>query len=367
MSSYPYDSIVVNGRTIPIDDIMAGRHPPALEVEAALFSFIKDWLNARESFTLKTSGSTGVPKAITIARDQMITSAKRTQQVLGLKKGDTALVCLHPDYIAGKMMLVRCFVTGMKIVFAAPSGNPFYEIRDNDIDFCALVPLQVYHILQSGHLARLDRIRTVLIGGGKVTDDIIARLREIDCRCYSTYGMTETVSHVALRLLNTQDTTDCYVALPGVALSLDGRGCLVIDCAWLHQPVVTNDIVELRDNKTFIWLGRWDNIINTGGVKIVPEKIEEMIENCFRDASIGNRFFLASIPDLRLGNKVILVIEGTHPEEDIRTSLQALKVEEPYAYPQLLLFIPRFIEAGNGKVNRNATTLVAIQSHHSSD
>jgi len=367
MSGYPFNSIVVNGVTVPIDDLMAGRHLPSLEIEAALFSFIQQWFNGQESFNLKTSGSTGIPKAITIPRDQMILSAKRTEKALGLRKGDTALVCLHPDYIAGKMMLVRCFVSGMKIVFSTPSGNPFDDINNHDIDFCALAPLQLHDILRSGNAARFNRVRTALIGGGKVSDDDIARLQEINCRCYSTYGMTETVSHVALRLLNTQDATEYYVALPGVTLALDERECLVIDSNWLAQPVITNDVVKLLDKKTFIWLGRWDNIINTGGLKIVPEQVEKEIEKCFRDAAIINRFFLASIPDPRLGNKVILVIEGMHSEEVVRSSLLALKHKQPYAHPQMLLFIPKFIESANGKINRNATASVAVQTRHSSD
>ncbi len=366
MHIYDYDSLIVDGLTIHIDDVIAGKQVPATGAEGALFSFIQQWFAGQENFSLKTSGSTGTPKSITISRQQMIASALRTEQAIGLKQGDVALVCLHPDYIAGKMMLVRCFVTGMKIVFVSPSSNPFQKLGDREIDFCALVPLQIHDILQSSYKERLQRVKLVLTGGGALDPVTVKSLQELECRCYATYGMTETVSHIALRLLNTANATPHYVALPGVALSLDTRGCLVIDCDALPHRVFTNDVVELLDNERFIWLGRWDNVINTGGVKIIPEPIEEKIERIFRAAAIKNRFYLGSVPDRRLENKIALVIEGSVSRKLVRSSLLALKLEEPYGFPKLILFSPAFIEAANGKVNRSETTIQALQLDHSS-
>ena len=369
LDAYPYDILVVNGRTTHISDLIAGNYVAADDAETALALFIQQWADGQENFILSTSGSTGSPKAITITRQQMISSARRTQEALGLMKGNAALVCLHPDYIAGKMMLVRCFVIGMKILFVSPSANPFQHVGDHQIDFCAFVPLQLHDILLSPDKELLRRIQVVIIGGGPINEETVTNIQGLECRCYATYGMTETVSHIALRLLNTAKATTYYEVLPEVALSLDERGCLVIDSPSLPQRVVTNDVVELLDDKRFNWLGRWDNVINTGGIKILPEQLEEKIAVLFREASIQNRFYLDSLPDPRLGSKIVMIVEGSASLDAVSSSMLPLRLAEPYAYPKLILFIPGFIEAANGKINRNATTIHAFHasgSGHSS-
>jgi O-succinylbenzoic acid--CoA ligase len=362
MRPYPYDSLIVNGLPIHIDDLSAGKCLPADAFESALFSFVRQWLDGQETFVLRTSGSTGDPKEIEITREQMISSAFATQQVLGLKQGDSALVCLHPDYIAGKMMLVRCFVTGMRIFFLSPSANPLFHLGDQRIDLCALVPLQLHDVLQTPDSERLNQIRILLIGGGAIDEETIARLSDFTCKAFATYGMTETVSHIALRLLNTPDAKPYFTALPSVTLEVDPRGCLIINSPILTLPVITNDLVELVDKNKFVWIGRSDNVINSGGIKIIPERIEERITTMFRKASIANRFYVDSFPDSRLGDKVVLVVEGSVSADTIRSSLVPLKEVEPYAFPKLILFVPHFIQAANGKINRRATTNMAFRA-----
>lgn len=357
MNVYPFASILINGRDVPVHDIISGSAIPRDDFEKDTFLFISDWLGEKTDFLLHTSGSTGIPKDVVISRAQMTASAEMTAKALELKEGYHALLCLSPAYIAGKMMLVRCFVTGMKIIAVTPSGNPLVNIGvDQKIDFAALVPLQVHNILHSFQATLLDRITTVIIGGGSLDDESCEMLQPFAARVYATYGMTETVSHIALRPLNGTNKSDEFTVLPGIQIEQDDRGCLTIDWNILPSTVVTNDIVELAGKKTFRWLGRWDNVINTGGLKVIPETLESVIGKIFRTLKIDHHFFITSATDKKLGNKIQLIIEGDVPTvmlENLKSSLDhSLKKHE---VPREIIHIKRFKFTDTGKINRKST------------
>jgi O-succinylbenzoic acid--CoA ligase len=356
--TYPHASIWINGRQAAISDIVAGVELPRSDFETNTFTFIRDWLNGREEFRIRTSGSTGTPKVIAIRRDQMIASARMTAQALGLQEDDSALVCLDTKYIAGQMMLVRCFTTGMKILATDPVANPFHNVAEtHTIDFTALVPYQVQEILHSGEVSRLDGVRNILIGGAALDEKTRSMLQIFRCRCFVTYGMTETISHIALQRINGETPSSYFEALPGVSLRLDDRSCLVINAPHLIQAVITNDIAELIGPGKFRWTGRWDNVINSGGVKISPERLEEQIGEIFRRLAIDRRFYIAGVPDERLGNKVVLIVEGEPFLNEERTLLD-LGMKENMSkleIPKDVLTVKEFTFTETGKINRIST------------
>jgi len=357
MNNYSFPSITINGREVEIKDILGKTATAGSKFESTTFLFIQNWFSPADAFIQHTSGSTGIPKPIAITRKQMITSAQMTQQALDLKANDTSLVCLDTEYIAGKMMMVRSFVTDTKIIAISPSSNPFAALpRNLKIDFAALVPLQVHEVIRSPQRHWLNSIKNIIVGGAPLSDETTKNLSSSSGRIFETYGMTETLSHVALRRVNGPSASECFTALPGITINTDERGCLEISVPYLDNKIMTNDIVEIKENTKFKWLGRWDNIINSGGVKIIPEKVEKEIQELFNRLKVEGRFFIASRPDPALGNKLILIIEDSLPQslmENIKSSLGDHL--SPYEVPKEFFVNVDFVFTKNGKISRSET------------
>ncbi len=318
--------------------------------------FIHQWLSGQEQFPVHTSGSTGKPKEITISRRQMLNSARKTISHLALTSDDTAILCLDARYIAGIMMIVRAMAGNMQLVVTEPSGNPFKEIREIPANyFIAIVPYQAYHILEENSCFP-GIPKAVLIGGGNTDHTLIQKIRSTNTPSYHSFGMTETVSHIALKRLDGIATPD-YSVLEGIGISLDNRGCLVIDAPDLNDnKLITNDLIEITGSKTFRWLGRYDLVINSGGIKIHPEQVEEKIEQLFSNLNIDNNFFISSVPDDKLGEKVVLIMENVGTSLEIKTILAYLSDNLPeYHCPKEMLFLPEFEYTDTGKINRLKT------------
>ena len=358
MSSYSFDSITINGREIKLELILGDLATPLSTFEAATFLFIQKWFSSTNAFEQTTSGSTGVPKSILITRQQMIASAQLTAEALQLKAGETSFLCLDPAYIAGKMMLVRSFVVGMKIVAVNPSANPFDELpRNVAVDFTAIVPLQLNEIIESDQAYRLDSTKNILVGGAALNQAILKKLSKSSGRVYSTYGMTETVSHIALQAVNGPFASEYFTVLPGIKISADERGCLEIRAPHLGEKIVTNDLVEIKNPSHFKWLGRADNIINTGGIKVIPEKIEAEIHRLFEQHKVKNKFLISGIADRMLGSKIILLIDGELVGFTLETLKSHLKKILPtYEIPKEIYTNINFVFTENGKINRSETT-----------
>lgn len=300
--------------------------------------FCKEWLEGKERFSLRTSGSTGTPKTIEVHRDQMIASAKKTIKALGLREGMTALVCLDVNFIAGKMMIVRSLVAGMKMTVVEPNANPFDGV-DDKIDFAALVPYQVRSSNLSGK---------IIVGGAPISFELLSQIKKIDTPVYATFGMTETLSHIALQKLNGNDAQDFFEVLDGIDISVDDRQCLLITADYLKEVVISNDVVELINPRQFRWLGRWDNVINTGGVKVMPEKVEQAVYDLIR----GNRYFVASLPHEQLGQQVVLVIEGKENVDEKHLADSLRKRLSKYELPKQILYCSEFTLTPTQKINR---------------
>jgi O-succinylbenzoic acid--CoA ligase len=334
------------------------------DFEKASLDFISNWIKGVEVFTLNTSGSTGTPKPITVTRDQLKASARLTINALRLSENQTALVCLDTRYIAGIMMIVRSLEAGMNMIMVQPCSNPL-ELVDEDIpiDFTALVPLQVETLLHSPNRNQFGKIKSVLIGGAGINQPTLQELKALSCDCYATYGMTETLSHIALQKLNGTYAQDHFETLTEIVLNKDERGCLVIHAPHISdKPMVTNDLVELITPTTFRWLGRADNIINTGGVKIIPEMVEASIAMMFNELNISTRFFVAGLPDPLLGQSVSLIMEGSPLAAQIQEHLQKKLMELPDRYdrPKSIRYVSEFITTDTGKINKVKTIAILL-------
>lgn len=308
------------------------------EHEIDLGVFLLDWLDDKETIELTTSGTTGVPKVITIKKQSMVHSAIATGNFFNLHPQDKALLCLPARYIAGKMMIVRAMMLGLELDIMVPSSHLDDLLPHKAYDFVAIVPLQAENSLD-----KLHQFKKIIIGGAKVSDDLASKLKNIKSDIYETYGMTETITHIAAKKIG-----EAYFnVLEHVSISNDERNCLVIDAQSVSdEKVITNDIVEILNEKQFKWIGRYDNVINSGGIKLFPEQIEAKLAS-----KIGNRFFITSLPDDVLGSKVVLIIEGL--EQVIDTTI--FNSLDKFEKPKEILFVSEFVETETKKINRIRT------------
>lgn len=353
---YSHTHLLLNNKRISLSSIQQEKVTPESDFEKASLDFIHRWLNNQEAFTLQTSGSTGTPKKIEVTREQLIASATATINALGLKENDQALICLSTQYIAGIMMLVRCLVGNLNITAVEPASNPLRQVpTEAEFDFAALVPYQAETICSEMGVDELKRIKKIIVGGAPVSAMLMETLGKARSDVYQTYGMTETLSHIALQKISGVHTDTAFKALPGVRLDVDKRNCLVIQTDYLSTPIITNDVVEMLDANSFQWLGRVDNVINSGGIKLYPEKIEKTIELVFASLLINYPFFISALPDAKLGDKVSLVIESKHKINE-EALLQELKKHlQKHEIPRSILYTAVFEMTPTGKVNRKAT------------
>lgn len=313
-----------------------------------VYAFLAEWFSDAPDVEVQTSGSTGVPKRMRVEKRRMVCSACRTCGFLSLKEGDTALLCMNMKYIGAKMMVVRALVAGLRLMVRPASGSPLSDVEER-VDFLSVVPMQLYRCVRDAGLReRLSRVRCVIVGGGAVDESLCQALQELPCAVYSTYGMTETLSHVALRRLNGPDASEHYVPLEGIRLSLSGSGTLVVDAPDICAGrVVTNDVVCLYADGTFTVLGRTDNVVNSGGVKIQTEEDERILRGC-----IPVPFALTSVPDACLGEALVLLVQDslTLSDEDLRSCMSCLLPR--YHLPRHIVRVLRIPETENGKVDR---------------
>lgn len=313
-----------------------------------VLSFVEEWYSTSNIVKVQTSGSTGIPKILDIEKEKMIHSAKMTCDFFGFNKNHSALLCLPLEYISGKMMVVRALERDMQLYIGEPSITPLQNLNF-PIDFCAMTPLQVEHSLDKLHL-----IKNLIIGGAMVSESLKKKIHEslqskntdYKIQILETYGMSETLSHIALKEIF-PNAEPYFQVLNNIEISQDERGCLCVFASKLNNETLkTNDLVEIKNEKEFRFLGRADNIINSGGAKIFPEELESFIKN-----HIENETVFIGIPDEILGEKLVLIIEGKE-EHTIKNTIYHLKFEKSFHRPKEIFFVEKIPRTPNGKVDR---------------
>ena len=336
-------------------------------------TFLDEWYNTSDKVLVKTSGSTGKPQLLWVLKEKMKASARITCDFLGLCEGDTALLCMPLDFIAGKMMVVRAIVRKLRLIVIEPTGHPMaaahgilYDFSLNpvvpqtvtlptSITFGAMVPLQVFNTLQElGESKLLMDIRHLIIGGGGINEDMASELKPFPHHVWSTYGMTETLSHIALRPLSGSDAIEWYTPFEGVRLSLSEDHCLIIDApAVCEEPLQTNDIAVLADDGSsfFQIVGRKDNVICSGGVKIQIEEVERMLRPL-----MPVPFMVTKQKDEKFGEIPVLMYESEKPQD----WNEAITVLPPYWQPRRCVRVDHIPMTATGKpARKEAMRIVA--------
>jgi len=354
---------------------------PEVPWEKEIFEFLEEWNSGKEFILSKTSGSTGIPKEIELPKQAMKLSAQMTGKFFGLTEGNSALLCLPVNFIAGKMMIVRAAELKLKLYCIEPKSTlrlastcfdsaqqPALSNRRSAtenwllsavsadrqeieaFDFAPLTPMQVENSFDE-----LPKIRILLIGGAPLADSLREKLLQIPTKSFESYGMTETITHIGLKKIS----EEFFTVLDKVKIRLDERDCLVIQTPYFEKEIITNDIAEIKNENQFKWLGRFDNVINSGGIKLFPEQIEKKLK-----LYIKEEFIVTSLPDEILGEKLVLVIEGAsacfdllrlRSATELRTSNFEFRAPQlgKYEIPKEIYYIEEFPRTESGKIKRN--------------
>lgn len=331
---------------------------PQPDIKEQLKVFLEEWNSDSPTVGVQTSGSTGIPKQMQVEKERMRNSALLTCSFLGLQKGDTAFLCMPLRYIAGKMVVVRSLVAGLKLIAVQPSGHPLQGMKQPPV-FAAMTPMQVYNSLSVPQEREcLRHIRHLIIGGGAIDKTLADGLRDFPHCVWSTYGMTETLSHIALRRLNGPEATEWYTPFPSVKVSLSPQSTLVIEAPLVNpQVLTTHDVAELDAQGRFRILGRTDNIINTGGIKVQIEEVEERLK-----PGIEGDFAITSVPDMRLGEAITLLYKSPQPEEAIASFCTT--VLPPYWHPRHIYRVAQIPHTETGKISRAEAKKLAVECLH---
>lgn len=328
--------------------------------QASLADFLAEWFSPADTLWVQTSGSTGTPKRMQVEKRRMMNSAMLTVSFLNLQENDDALLCMPLKYIAGKMVVVRALIAKLRLVLISPCGHPLENIGKIPA-FAAMIPLQIYNSLKTpAEKERLKQIRHLIIGGGAIEHSMEEELKNFPYDVWSTYGMTETLSHIALRKLSGYSASEWYTPFSNVTLSSAPDGTLIIDAPSVcSQRLGTNDIVEFNSQGQFRVLGRKDNTINTGGVKVQIEQIEAALY-----PYMPLPFQITSAPDPKFGERIVLLIEGC--TKKITPELEGIMGKAfdklpAYWRPKQIVFVASLPMTETGKPDRAAAKQLVLQ------
>lgn len=316
--------------------------------ERDIFDFVIEWFNDKNFFIAFTSGSTGDPKAIQISKAYARASAERTAAFFDFQNMKNVLLCLPVSFIAGKMMLVRAFHSDLDLYIEKAESNPMINLNQK-IDFAAMTPHQLHNAIDSSS-EKVASISKILLGGGPLGKNLEREIQSFKNDIYIGYGMTETVTHIAIRKVNGDNASDYFTCMDGVHINQDDEKRLIINANHLGiSGLGTQDIVEINQSGNFRWLGRADRIINSGGVKFNPEQIENKLSE-----KIKEPFFVFGLKDEILGEKLIIVIESS----DETYKIDELKKEMPHL--KTIFYTSKFQRTHTGKVDRKKTVTTLI-------
>ena len=334
--------------------------------EKEIYLFLLELFSSSQSIIVSTSGSTGFPKDIGLQKTHLIASAMATLSFFNLKKDDSIWLCMPIKYIAGKMMIVRSIVGSLDLYYSKPNSSPFLE-KDTNVDFAAMVTNQVFEMLDSKDgTKQLSKINNLLIGGSELSNDLEERiLNTSSVNAWHSYGMTETITHIALRKLSLDEERRVFSLLPGISIRINKNAQLVIDAPNIGVfDLVTNDIAIINDDGSFVIIGRSDNVVISGGVKLFPEIIERKIKDY-----VTNDFFIGGVPDEKLGEKLTLFIEGSSVDNRLPELFnEGLNGElEKFEIPREMICLQTFLRTKSGKIRRKEIIAKFIDHNNLSD
>ena len=343
-----YTQLIINGEILSNQVLQDYCRNSKLTILHDIADFMLEWCDSSDFIQLHTSGSTGKPKTIRVQKKQMLQSAAATAQFFKFETQQKVLFNLPVKYIAGKMMIVRALYAQLNLICRfEPCSQPIQLLgADEFIDFTPLVPMQLHDVKDT------KSVQKILLGGGAISLQQEEQFQQLKAEIYHSYGMTETLSHIAIRKVNGINRSNHFKTLPGVKLQLDERGCLVIQVSYIDGQIVTNDIVDLLSETEFIWRGRIDHVINSGGVKLHPEEIEREISSL-----IKSDFFVYGIPDNHLGEKLCLFIESSEYDHQqlLQIKRDILLVINKIKTPKEIFTLTKFSRTYSGKVKREET------------
>lgn len=321
------------------------------EIIQQVHHFFDEWQNNSDTIVTKTSGSTGVPKEIVLKKEFMRNSALASGKFFGFQKGQRMRLALSPQTIGGKMLLLRGLLHEMIIEIVEPSKQPLEEVSET-IDFISFVPYQLAQIIEN-QPEKLKKVKTILLGGATISAQLNTQIQGLENAVYASYGMTETMSHVALRDVK---KSIVFQAIDGVKFSIGEQNQLIINAPNLGiHDLITNDVVKLLSSTAFEWQGRLDFVINSAGVKIHPEKVENALSTV-----VSSRFFIIGEPDETFGERVVLVIEGEQQEANFQFEKHLSK----YEIPKRIVYFRSFVKTDSGKINRLETKKLIDESQN---
>lgn len=325
--------------------------------EASLADFLAEWFNPLPVLKVQTSGSTGTPKELWVEKERMRNSARLTVAFLGLQAGDSALICMPLKYIGGKMVIVRALIAGLNLIPVTPSGHPMATLETAPV-FAAMTPMQVFNSIQiATEKERLEQIQHLIIGGGAIDNELAQVLKKFPKAVWSTYGMTETLSHIALRRLSGPEASEWYTPFSQVSLSLSAEDTLIIQAPTVNpETLVTNDLVTFNSEGQFRIIGRKDNVINTGGVKVQIEQVETLLK-----PRLTFDIQITGVPDPKFGERIVLLAETGENLNDRQRNLleEAFNSLPPYWRPKETIPVPSLPKTGSGKPDRATARRIA--------
>lgn len=305
---------------------------PTIHWQKNILDFWQEWTQEKDHIVAQTSGSTGSPKEIKLPKSAMKMSARLTGKFFDLTPGKTALLCLPIEFIAGKMMLVRAIELRLKLICIEPKSHINAD-EIPSIDFAPMTPMQV-----EKSITALNKIQTLLIGGAPLSDPLRKVLLQKNTHCFESYGMTETITHIALKEIS----QTYFQTLDKIQIRKNDSGCLVIKTPYFEEEIITNDLVDIPWDNQFKWLGRFDSVINSGGIKLIPEQIEQKLK-----PFIAQNFIISALTDATLGEKLILIIEGKEQNIDIPENILS-----KFEVPKKIYFVDQFPTTVSGKLQR---------------
>lgn len=337
----------IDGRRFSLQELGSLKTAKSSLLWQETFAFLQDWFDSADTIIQQSSGSTGVPKQISLSKAAMVVSARMTGKYFDFGSSKNLFLCLSPNFIAGKMMIVRALIWELNLVIGDTAANPVATL-DQQIDFSAMVPLQLSKIIAETP-EKLDLFKTIIIGGSAVAGSLEQQLQQFETAFFHTYGMTETMSHIALRKINGADKSDWFTPLPDVEISVDDRNCLQINIEKLGiKGLITNDIVSINESGKFKILGRIDDVIISAGAKIHPLLIEQKLQK-----HISNQLLLLGKKDEIAGEIAVLVIEGRFTIKEIYDFWKKLTTLLPvHEMPRRLHFIDQIPLLPSGKADR---------------